>query len=215
MFCQRDLSQQVIDAQRPLPLVCERKPTDASPRHQGSIRPFNRRVFSPSTAENLGKRAGHSDNPRQGHGRRERRTLTATTALNDYLNWPGVAQVGQLDVVEQNGTSQLRPATSSPALRGNSRTQVSCSDGHEATGQSRIGPITCTTITFGEDASRIERLRSKSWPPSKCDHRLPPLHRRDKYCRDTASELLPSRKTLHHSWYLQKVNGPGATSRDG
>ena len=28
------------------------------------------------------------------HGRRERRTLKATTALNEYLDWPGVAQVG-------------------------------------------------------------------------------------------------------------------------
>ena len=27
------------------------------------------------------------------HGRREKRTLESTTALNDYLGWPGVAQV--------------------------------------------------------------------------------------------------------------------------
>ena len=33
----------------------------------------------------------------KGHGRRERRTLKATTALNDYLDWPGVAQVGQVE----------------------------------------------------------------------------------------------------------------------
>ena len=26
----------------------------------------------------------------KGHGRRERRTLKATTALNEYLDWPGV-----------------------------------------------------------------------------------------------------------------------------
>ena len=29
----------------------------------------------------------------RGHGRLERRTLESTTALNDYLTWPGVAQV--------------------------------------------------------------------------------------------------------------------------
>lgn len=29
----------------------------------------------------------------KGHGRVERRTLTTTTALNSYLNWPGVQQV--------------------------------------------------------------------------------------------------------------------------
>ena len=33
----------------------------------------------------------------KGHGRVERRTLKATTALNDYLDWPGVAQVGQVE----------------------------------------------------------------------------------------------------------------------
>src|SRR6478736_9397496 len=32
----------------------------------------------------------------KGHGRRERRTLKATTALNEYLDWPGVAQVGEV-----------------------------------------------------------------------------------------------------------------------
>ena len=31
------------------------------------------------------------------HGRRERRTLKATTALNEYLDWPCVAQVGQVE----------------------------------------------------------------------------------------------------------------------
>ena len=40
----------------------------------------------------------------KGDGRRERRTLKATTALNEYLDWPGVAQVGQIErVVEQVG----------------------------------------------------------------------------------------------------------------
>ena len=39
----------------------------------------------------------------KGHGRRERRTLKVTTALNEYLDWPGVAQVGQVEsVVEQD-----------------------------------------------------------------------------------------------------------------
>lgn len=33
----------------------------------------------------------------KGHGRIERRTLTSTTALNDYLNWPGVQQVCRVE----------------------------------------------------------------------------------------------------------------------
>lgn len=34
--------------------------------------------------------------PGKGHGRRERRTLISTVALNHHLNWPGVKQVGRL-----------------------------------------------------------------------------------------------------------------------
>ncbi len=43
----------------------------------------------------------------KGHGRRERRTLKATTALNEYLDWPGVAQVGQVasEVVKDGKTT--------------------------------------------------------------------------------------------------------------
>ena len=43
----------------------------------------------------------------KGHGRIERRTLKATTALNDYLDSPGVGQVGQVEseVVKDGKTS--------------------------------------------------------------------------------------------------------------
>jgi predicted transposase YbfD/YdcC len=33
----------------------------------------------------------------KGHGRIERRTLTSTTVLNDYLDWPGVQQVCRIE----------------------------------------------------------------------------------------------------------------------
>jgi len=33
----------------------------------------------------------------KGHGRLERRTIMSTTALNDYLDWPGVRQVCQVE----------------------------------------------------------------------------------------------------------------------
>ena len=44
----------------------------------------------------------------KGHGRIERRTLKATTALNDYLDWPGVGQVGQVEseVVKDGGRAR-------------------------------------------------------------------------------------------------------------
>ena len=39
----------------------------------------------------------------KGHGRFERRTLTSTTALNTYLDWPGVGQVFRLERVRTVG----------------------------------------------------------------------------------------------------------------
>ena len=45
-------------------------------------------AFSPSAATNLGSRHGHGDDPRQGTRSIERRTLKATTALNDYQQFP-------------------------------------------------------------------------------------------------------------------------------
>jgi hypothetical protein len=35
----------------------------------------------------------------KGHGRRERRTLTATTALDGSLDWPGAGPVGRVESV--------------------------------------------------------------------------------------------------------------------
>jgi predicted transposase YbfD/YdcC len=35
----------------------------------------------------------------KGHGRREKRTLWASTELNDYLDWPGIAQVFRIERV--------------------------------------------------------------------------------------------------------------------
>ena len=41
----------------------------------------------------------------KGHGCRERRTLSVTTALNEYLDWPGVGPVGRIEsIVERDGT---------------------------------------------------------------------------------------------------------------
>lgn len=39
----------------------------------------------------------------KGHGRIERRTLTSTTVLNGYLDWPGVEQVCRIDRERRRG----------------------------------------------------------------------------------------------------------------
>lgn len=66
MFCQRDLSQQVIDARgHYLWFVKENQPTLLHDI-KAAFAPSVEGAFSPSTAKNLGECAGHSDDPRQG-----------------------------------------------------------------------------------------------------------------------------------------------------
>jgi len=96
----------------------------------------------------------------KGHGRRERRTLKVTTALNEYLDWPGVAQAGQVEsgVVKDDKTSHevryfitsvSRPAADAAQLPQWVR-------GHWSI-ENRSHYV--RDVTMGEDASRI-RIRS-------------------------------------------------------
>jgi hypothetical protein len=94
----------------------------------------------------------------KGHGRRERRTLKATTALNDYLNWPGVAQVGQIEsVVEQAGTISNETRyfiTSAPRRLAGADKLLQWARGHWSI-ENRSHYV--RDVTFGEDASRIRK----------------------------------------------------------
>ena len=66
MFCQRDLSQQVIDAEgHYFWFVKENQPTLLNDI-KAAFAPSVEGAFSPSAAKNLGKRAGHNNDPRQG-----------------------------------------------------------------------------------------------------------------------------------------------------
>ena len=47
----------------------------------------------------LSKGISTAETVNKGHGRREKRTLWASTELNDYLDWPGVAQVFRIERV--------------------------------------------------------------------------------------------------------------------
>jgi predicted transposase YbfD/YdcC len=93
-----------------------------------------------------------------GHGRRERRTLKATTALNDYLDWPGVAQVGQIkSVVEQDGQISKEPRyfiTSAPRKLADAGHLLRLARGHWSI-ENRSHYV--RDVTFGEDASRIRK----------------------------------------------------------
>jgi hypothetical protein len=66
MFCQRDLSQQVIDARgHYLWFVKENQPTLLQDI-KAAFAPSVEGAFSPSAAKNMGKRPGNSDHARQG-----------------------------------------------------------------------------------------------------------------------------------------------------
>jgi hypothetical protein len=94
----------------------------------------------------------------KGHGRRERRLLQATTALNDYLDWPGVAQVGQIDseVVRDGRTSQeVRYfITSVSRPRAGAAELLEWSRGHWSI-ENRSHYV--RDVSLGEDASRIRK----------------------------------------------------------
>lgn len=94
----------------------------------------------------------------KGHARRERRTLQATTALSDYLDWPGVAQVGQIETeVVRNGktTREVRYfITSVSRSRADAAQLLKWARGHWSI-ENRSHYV--RDVTLGEDASRIRK----------------------------------------------------------
>src|SRR3954447_7462465 len=94
----------------------------------------------------------------KGHGRRERRTLKATTALNAYLDWPGVAQVGQVEsevVKDGKITQETRYfITSVPRSVADAGQLLKWVRGHWSV-ENRSHYV--RDVTMGEDASRIRK----------------------------------------------------------
>jgi hypothetical protein len=88
----------------------------------------------------------------------ERRTLKATTALSAYLDWPGVAQVGQIEsVVEEDGRVAQETRyfiTSAPRQQADAGVLLAWARGHWSI-ENRSHYV--RDVTFGEDASRIRK----------------------------------------------------------
>jgi hypothetical protein len=84
--------------------------------------------------------------------------LKATTALNGYLDWPGVAQVGQLEsVVERDGKVSRETRyfiTSAPRERADAGRLLTWARGHWSI-ENRSHYV--RDVTLGEDASRIRK----------------------------------------------------------
>lgn len=94
----------------------------------------------------------------KGHGRRERRTLRATTALNEYLDWPGVAQVGQVEsevVKDGKTTHETRYfITSVSRAVADAAQLLTWARGHWSI-ENRSHYV--RDVTMSEDASRIRK----------------------------------------------------------
>src|SRR3954464_9515544 len=94
----------------------------------------------------------------KGHGRRERRTLKATTALNEYLDWPGVAQVGQVEsegVKDGKMTQETRYfITSASRSVADAAQLLKWVRGHWSI-ENRSHYV--RDVTMGEDASRVRK----------------------------------------------------------
>src|SRR5580704_16622016 len=59
--------------------------------------PSRRRLFPPRQQRLWQETLDEVTTADKGHGRVEKRTLRATTALAGYLDWPDVAQVGRVE----------------------------------------------------------------------------------------------------------------------
>ncbi len=88
--------------------------------------------------------------------------MRTTSALNDYLDWPGVAQVGQIEsVVKRDGKTSCQTRsfiTSVPRSEATATRLLSWARGHWSI-ENRSHYV--RDVTMGEDASRV---RKKSGP---------------------------------------------------
>jgi predicted transposase YbfD/YdcC len=94
LLAQRELSAQIVQAGGDYVWVIK----DNQPETRADLE----RLFAPEPCVPGFSPASHDDfvqaqTVEKGHGRIERRSITVSSALQDYLNWPGVAQVFKLE----------------------------------------------------------------------------------------------------------------------
>jgi hypothetical protein len=92
----------------------------------------------------------------KGHGRTEVRRLSSSTALRDYLDWPGVQQVFRLERERTCGGHTTREEayglTSLPRERADAARLLELNRGHWGI---ENGLHYVRDVTFGEDACRV------------------------------------------------------------
>jgi predicted transposase YbfD/YdcC len=158
IFCQRDFCTQVVAAQgHYLVFVKENQPTllhdieaAFTPSTEGAFPPRQQRLWDEARdcATTLDK----------GHGRRERRTLRATTALNTDLDWPAVAQVGQVEsVVTEDGKTTTEVRTFVPSVPRSVAGAAQLLTWVRGHGGIANRSHSVRDVTMGEDTSRVRK----------------------------------------------------------
>lgn len=156
LYCQRGLCAQVVDAGGDyLVVVKENQPA----LHRDLATLFAHRADTALRAASLPmwdmREATSTD---RGHGRDERRTLAASTELNDYLDWPHAAQVCWVERVwQERGVTKraVRYAlTSLPPAVADAARLLTLVRGHW---QIENGVHYVKDVTLGEDRSQTRR----------------------------------------------------------
>lgn len=96
MQTQRDLSQQIVDAQGDFIW----KVKGNQPKTEWAIaKLFVPEVCQLQKGQPLSQHCQMATTVTKGHGRIEKRTLLTSTQLNDYVDWPALAQVFRLETI--------------------------------------------------------------------------------------------------------------------
>ncbi len=89
LLAQRELSLQIVPGGGDYVWIIK----DNQPQTRQDIE----QLFSCPPSKSEQDEVGRAETIDKGHGRLERRTITASSALKDYLDWPGVEQVFRLE----------------------------------------------------------------------------------------------------------------------
>ncbi len=154
LYCQRSLCQQVVDAGGDyLVLVKANQPTLLHDIATLFAHRADRALNAASLPKQDMRQAVMHDN---GHGREEQRTLVASTDLNDYLDWPAVAQVFMVKRVWQDRRGEHQSVrygiTSLPPTVANAARLLALKREHW---EIENGLHYVKDVTLGEDRSQI------------------------------------------------------------